>query len=434
MSTESGITGFCRACFVPLRSKPEALRCPSCRSPRLFFHPEISTLSIAHIDCDAFYASVEKRDNPELADKALIIGGGHRGVVSTACYIARLSGVRSAMPMFQALKLCPDAVVLPPRMEVYATVSREIRAMMLSFTPMVEPLSLDEAFLDMTGTARLHGSIPAITLARMVQRISDTLGVTASIGLSDCKFLAKIASDLNKPRGFSVIGRNEAADFLEPMPVSAIWGVGHSLGTKLKRDGIATVGDIRSADPAGLVARYGSVGMRLHHLSHARDDRPVDPHSKMKSVSAETTLAEDIADESVLRAYLWQLSERVSDRCKAKDIAGHTITLKLKTRNFKTITRSVTRDAPIQLADAVFHAAAPFLDSLSHDGIRYRLIGVGLSNLVPDQQNGDAGHTDLFDPGAVNRARAERAVDRIREKFGGDAVEKGMAWRVIDRR
>lgn len=429
MSIDRNILGFCRACFAQLESRPPNHRCPECRSPRLLFHAEISTLSIAHIDCDAFYASVEKRDDPDLANKALIIGGEHRGVVSTACYIARLSGVRSAMPMFKALKLCPDAVVRPPRMAKYAEVSREIKSMMLSLTPLVEPLSLDEAFLDLTGTERLHGSIPAISLARLVQRISDELGVTASVGLSDCKFLAKMASDLDKPQGFSVIGRDEALDFLEPKSVSTIWGVGGALNAKLKRDGIATIGDVRRLDQSDLVSRYGSMGMRLHNLSHARDNRPVDPGGITKSVSAETTLSEDLKDPDLLRAYLWQLSERVSARCKAKDIAGHTVTLKLKTRDFRTITRSTTRDTPTQLADVVYHAAEPSLSSLT-DGTAYRLIGVGLSNLIPAEGDSDTGDTDLFDPNAPNRAQAERAVDSIRAKFGGEAVEKGMGWRL----
>lgn len=392
-------------------------------------HPEISTLSIAHIDCDAFYASVEKRDDPGLADKALIIGGGRRGVVSTACYIARLSGVRSAMPMFKALALCPDAVVLPPRMDKYAEVSREIRTMMHSLTPLVEPLSLDEAFLDMTGTERVHGAIPAVSLARLVQRISDELGVTASVGLSDCKFLAKIASDLDKPQGFSVIGRAEALDFLEPKPVSTIWGVGSALNAKLRADGIATIGDIRRLDRTDLIARYGSMGQRLHQLSHARDTRSVDPGGKMKSVSAETTLSENLKDPELLRAHLWQLSEKVSARCKAKDIAGHTVTLKLKTADFRTVTRSVTRDTPTQLADVVYHAALPALTALLGTQ-SYRLIGVGLSNLVAAEPTGETGGVDLFDPAAPTRAQAERAVDAIRAKFGGEAVGKGMKWRL----
>lgn len=390
-------------------------------------------MSIAHIDCDAFYASVEKRDDPSLADKALIIGGSKRGVVSTACYIARLSGVRSAMPMFKALKLCPDAVVLPPRMDKYAQVSREIRSLMLTLTPSVEPLSLDEAFLDLTGTERLHGAVPAILLQQLTQRISDELGVTASVGLSDCKFLAKIASDLDKPNGFSVIGREEALDFLEAKPVSMIWGVGGSLNAKLKRDGIITIGDLRRIDHVDLVARYGSIGLRLHNLSHARDTRPVDPSSKMKSVSAETTLSEDLKDPDLLRAHLWRLAEKVSARCKAKEISGHTITLKLKTNDFRTITRSVSRDAPTQLADVLYHSTEASLAALlGHHA--YRLIGIGLSNLVSSIDEAQDSGGDLFDADAPKRAKAERAVDAIRGKFGSGAVDKGRTWRIRDPR
>ena len=433
MSTDTESPGFCRACFAHLSTVPDDHRCPSCRSPRLLTHPEVNTLSIAHIDCDAFYASVEKRDDPSLANQALIIGGGKRGVVSTACYIARLSGVRSAMPMFKALKLCPDAVVMPPRMDKYAAVSRDIRAMMLALTPQVEPLSLDEAFLDLTGTERLHGAIPAIQLERLVQRISDELGVTASVGLSDCKFLAKIASDLDKPSGFSIIGRGEALDFLKTKPVSMIWGVGGSLNAKLKRDGIATIGDLRQIEQADLVARYGSVGLRLHNLSHARDTRTIDPGGKMKSISAETTLSEDMKDPDLLRAHLWRLAEKVSARCKTKDIAGHTVVLKLKTADFRIVTRSVTRDSPTQLADVLSHTAEAPLSALIGQQA-YRLIGVGLSNLVPANDLMEQGGVDLFDADAPKRAKAERAVDAIRDKFGTDAVDKGRTWRIRDSR
>ncbi len=428
MSTEDSLIGFCRACFAPLTAAPSDHRCPQCRSPRLKIHPEIGALPIAHIDCDAFYASVEKRDNPSLADKAVIIGGGRRGVVATACYIARLSGVRSAMPMFKALKLCPDAVVIRPHMDKYVEVGRAIRSMMLSVTPLVEPLSLDEAFLDLTGTERLHGGPPALTLARLVQRIADEQGVTASVGLSDCKFLAKIASDLDKPRGFSVIGRGEALDFLEPRPVSTIWGVGGTLNARLKRDGIATIGDLRKREASDLVARYGSMGMRLHQLSHGVDARSVNPRGETKSISAETTLSEDLADADLLRAHLWHLAEKVSARCKAKELAGYTVTLKMKTSAFRIVTRSVTRDSPTQLADVIYRAADGPMAGLIGDGA-YRLIGVGLSNLVPvpDQETGGG---DLFDPAAPRRAQAERAVDSIRARFGGDAVEKGRKWRL----
>lgn len=429
MSTEARFPGFCRACFAGFDAAPSDHRCPKCRSPKLLSHPEVNALSIAHIDCDAFYASVEKRDDPSLADKALIIGGGKRGVVSTACYIARLSGVRSAMPMFKALKLCPDAVVLPPRMDKYVEVSREIRAMMLALTPQVEPLSLDEAFLDLSGTERLHGTVPAISLARLVDRISDEIGVTASVGLSDCKFLAKIASDLDKPNGFSIIGRAEALNFLEPKPVSMIWGVGGSLNAKLRRDGIATIGDLRRKDQSDLMARYGSMGTRLHNLSHAKDTRSINPDGKMKSVSAETTLSEDLADPDLLRAHLWRLAEKVSARCKAKDIAGHTITLKLKTADFRTVTRSTTRETPTQLADVLYHAAEAPLAALMGKQA-YRLIGVGLTNLAPAKGETEHGGVDLFDADAPKRAKAERAVDAIREKFGTEAVDKGRTWRI----
>ena len=433
MPTDTESPGFCRACFARLSFSPDDHRCPSCRSPQLLIHPEVNTLSIAHIDCDAFYASVEKRDDPSLVNKALIIGGGRRGVVSTACYIARLSGVRSAMPMFKALKLCPDAVVLPPRMEKYATVSREIRAMMLALTPQVEPLSLDEAFLDLTGTERLHGAIPAILLERLVQRIANELGVTASVGLSDCKFLAKIASDLDKPSGFSIIGRSEALDFLESKPVSMIWGVGGSLNAKLKRDGITTIGDLRRLDQSDLVTRYGSIGLRLHDLSHARDTRTIDPDGKMKSVSAETTLSENLKDPDLLRAHLWRLAEKVSTRCKGKDISGYTVTLKLKTADFRTVTRSVTRDSPTQLADVLYKTAETPLSGLI-GAQTYRLIGIGLSNLVAASEMTDQSGADLFDTDAPKRAKAERAVDTIREKFGTDAVDKGRTWRIRNSR
>uniref|UniRef100_UPI0030DC8429 DNA polymerase IV n=1 Tax=uncultured Sulfitobacter sp. TaxID=191468 RepID=UPI0030DC8429 len=226
---------LCRDCLSEIAP---ARRCPRCGSPRVLSHPELFDLSIAHMDCDAFYASVEKRDNPELAGKPVIIGGGRRGVVSTACYVARIRGVRSAMPMFQALKLCPEAVIIKPRMEVYVEASRAIRAMMEEMTPAIEPLSLDEAFLDMTGTARLHGQPPAVMLARLVRRMKMELGLTGSIGLSHNKFLAKVASDLDKPHGFSVIGAGETAAFLRDKPVGMIWGVGAATQTALEKAGI----------------------------------------------------------------------------------------------------------------------------------------------------------------------------------------------------
>jgi len=416
---------FCRDCLTGVPDG--ARRCPACRSPRLLDHPELGTLSIAHMDCDAFYASVEKRDDPSLADKPLIIGGGKRGVVSTACYIARMNGVHSAMPMFKALKLCPDAVIVKPQMEKYVTVSRQIRALMEELTPLIEPLSLDEAFLDLSGTERLHGTTPALTMARLARRIEEEIGVTVSVGLSDCKFLAKIASDLDKPRGFSVIGRAEALDFLAPRPVRTIWGVGASLAGKLERDGLHRIIDLRAVAAEDLMARYGSMGKRLHDLSHARDGRSVNPREAAKSVSAETTFSEDTAALDTLDAHLWRLSERVSARCKAKDLAGRTVTLKLKTGEFRLITRSHSLPAPTQLADTIYRAGREMLDKAS-EGRAFRLIGIGVSTLsTADEAGGDS--VDLFDPQAPLRAKAERAMDAVRARYGAEAVEKGRGLR-----
>ena len=414
---------LCRACLTTFES---GSRCPSCRSPRVTEHPELYTLSIAHMDCDAFYASVEKRDNPELQDKPLIIGGGRRGVVSTACYIARINGVRSAMPMFQALKLCPDAVVLKPRMEVYAKVSREIRAMMEDLTPSVEPLSLDEAFLDLTGTERLHGAPPAVMLARLVKRMADELGVTGSIGLSHNKFLAKVASDLDKPRGFSVIGAAETQDFLRPQPVSLIWGVGQATRASLEAAGIRTFADLLRWERQDLAARFGSMGDRLWHLARGQDRRRVSAHEPVKSISNETTFGEDTANLEILDGHIWRMAEKVSDRAKAKDLAGRVVTLKLKRSDHSIITRRHSLRDATQMADTLYTQARALMDQVKHDA-PYRLIGVGLSHLVSAQEADLSG--DLLDPGARVRGQAERATDEIRRKFGEDAIIKGRALR-----
>lgn len=418
---------FCRDCLSP--AQLTAMRCSACASPRILRHPELAALSIAHIDCDAFYASVEKRDDPSLADKPLIIGGGKRGVVSTACYIARVHGVRSAMPMFKALKLCPDATVLRPDMAKYVTVSRTIRALMEELTPQIEPLSLDEAFLDLSGTERLHGTPPALTLARLARRVETEIGVTVSVGLSDCKFLAKIASDLDKPRGFSVIGRGEAMDFLAEKPVGTIWGVGGSLRRKLEADGLRRIADLRDVPKFDLIARYGSMGERLHNLAFARDTRRVDPHDAPKSISAETTFGEDINDAELLEAHLWRLSEKVSARCKAKQLGGRTVTLKLKTPDFRTVTRSRSLSDPTQLCDTIFKTGSDALRSASA-GKSFRLLGIGLSALSVMSGAEEYTSLDLLDPEAISRAKAERAVDKLRARFGADAVESGRSWKL----
>ncbi|MXN64150.1 DNA polymerase IV [Stappia sp. GBMRC 2046] len=411
---------LCRDCGN--RGAEEARRCTSCGSPRLVRHAELFTLSIAHIDCDAFYASVEKRDNPELRDRPVIVGGGRRGVVSTCCYIARISGVRSAMPMFKALERCPDAVVIKPDMEKYVRVGREIRERMTALTPMVEPLSIDEAFLDLSGTEKLHHAAPAETLARFARSIESDIGVSVSVGLAPNKFLAKIASDLEKPRGFSVIGAAEALEFLAQQPVGLIWGVGKAFQEKLERDGIRTIGQLQTIDATELARRYGVMGLRLAKLSRGKDDRSVSPDREAKSVSTETTFDRDIASFEELRIVLRRLSEKVSARLKRAGIAGRTVTLKLKTDRFKTVTRSRGLSDPTQLADRIYRTGEELLKAET-SGQRYRLIGIGVSEL------GDAAFadpTDLVDADAGRRAQAERAIDALRSKFGDNSVELGL--------
>ena len=289
------------------------------------------------MDCDSFYASVEKRDNPDLKDKPVIIGGGRRGVVSTACYVARIRGVKSAMPMFQALKLCPDGVVIKPRMSVYSDISRSIRHMMDELTPDVEPLSLDEAFMDLSGTQKLHGVAPAVMLARLVKRMKDELGLTGSIGLSHNKFLAKVASDLEKPRGFSVIGQAETATFLRDKPVRLIWGIGPAAQVSLENAGIRSFADLLRWDESDLSARFGSMGHRLWYLARGLDHRPVSSRTPIKSISNETTFYEDTNDAHILDGHLWRMSEKVSARAKASRKAGRVVTLKLKRANHTLI-------------------------------------------------------------------------------------------------
>ncbi|TMV10484.1 DNA polymerase IV [Arenibacterium halophilum] len=414
---------LCRDC---LSTCDAARRCPSCGSPRMVANAELFDLSIAHMDCDAFYASVEKRDDPSLADKPVIIGGGKRGVVSTACYIARIRGVRSAMPMFQALKLCPEAVIIKPRMDVYVEVSRQIRAMMEDLTPAIQPLSLDEAFMDLGGTARLHGAPPAVMLARLTKRMKSELGLTGSIGLSHNKFLAKVASDLEKPRGFSVIGKAETGAFLHDKPVRLIWGIGPSAQESLDRAGIRTFSDLLRWDRLALSGRFGSMGDRLWHLARGEDKRRVSAHEPVKSISNETTFHEDTGDPDILDGHIWRLAEKVSDRAKARGLAGRVVTLKLKRANHTTLTRRVTLREPTQIADTIYRTARAVFDQSAQQA-PFRLIGTGLSDLCSASEANFSG--DLLDPQAARRAQAERAADTLRGRFGASAIVKGRALR-----
>jgi DNA polymerase-4 len=413
---------FCRDCFA-LAPAPAPRRCGVCGSPRLASHPELDRLTIAHIDCDAFYAAVEKRDNPALRDRPVIIGGGKRGVVATACYIARTFGVRSAMPMFKALQACPQAAVVKPDMAKYVRVGREVRALMGELTPLVQPVSIDEAFLDLAGTQALHGAIPAMVLARFAGRVERELGITVSVGLSDCKFLAKLASDLDKPRGLSIIGRAEAASFLRPLPVGAISGIGAVSAKKLASQGFRTIGDIQDCDEKSFARRSGTQDLGLWRLARGIDARPVSPERETKSISAETTFAADLASAEDLLPVLYGLCEKVSFRLTQSGFAASGVVLKLKTGDFKLKTRSRSQLAPTQLAVRLFEEARSLLQP-ELDGTPYRLIGLGAASLHPGS---DADQGDLVDTTLARQKAAAQAIDAVRNRFGGKALVRGIS-------
>ncbi|HEY8381702.1 MAG TPA: DNA polymerase IV [Microvirga sp.] len=414
---------LCRDCLT--LGRPGAKRCETCGSPRLLAHAERDELSIAHVDCDAFFAAVEKRDNPDLADKPVIIGGGRRGVVATACYVARTYGVRSAMPMFKALDACPQAVVIRPDMEKYKVAGREVRRLMLELTPLVEPISIDEAFLDLSGTERLHQGSPTLTLARFARRVEDVVGITISVGLAPNKFLAKIASDLAKPRGFSIIGRAEAADFLAEKPVAIIPGIGTAAQSRLARAGVTRIRHLREIDPKTLFQALGRDAQRLTQLAWGRDERRVTPERETKSISAETTFDTDLRSFEDLEPVLWRLSEKVSRRLKQAGLAGQSVTLKLKDSEFRTLTRSRSGLPPTQLAARLFEPARQLLKTAC-DGTAYRLIGIGAADL---RDGADADQGDLADSSVKRQAQMEAAIDKLRDKFGAAALQKGLALR-----
>ncbi|OQW58313.1 MAG: DNA polymerase IV [Proteobacteria bacterium SG_bin9] len=418
-SNPGPVPGFCRDCLHDI-DRP-APRCPQCGSPRLLRHRALNDLAIAHIDCDAFYATVEKRDNPSIADKPVIIGGGKRGVVSAACYISRTYGVRSAMPMFKALALCPHAVVVRPDMAKYVRVGREVRRAMQALTPLVEPLSIDEAFLDLSGTELLHGMLPAKTLARFAREVEDGIGITVSVGLAPNKFLAKIASDLDKPRGYAALDQAGATEMLAERPVSFIYGVGPVTQERLSSRGFRIIADLQRADETALMKQFGDEGRRLWRLARGIDHRRVEPDRGAKVISSETTFETDIRDFATLEKILWRLCEKVSARLKAGEHAGMTITLKLKTADFRQRTRSRSITMPTQLAARIFAASRDML-AAEIDGTAFRLIGAGVSALRPASE---ADETDLIDR---RTAHAERAMDGLRKKFGSEAIIKGIAY------
>lgn len=410
---------LCRDCLH--RDEAAFTRCPACGSRRTVAHPDLFRLTVAHVDCDAFYASVEKRDRPELLTRPVIVGGGKRGVVAAACYLARTRGVRSAMPMFKALAACPDAVVIKPDMAKYAQEGRRIRTMMETLTPLVQPLSIDEAVLDLSGTEALHGAPPAVVLARFALAVEREVGVTVSIGLAANRLMAKLAAERDKPRGFAVIGAGEAAAWLAPQPVSVLPGVGPALAKRLQAAGFSTLGQLAALSPREAAQRFGDDGPSLAARARGEDTRRVTPDRETKSISAETTFETDIAAREALEAPLWRLCEKLARRLKEKGFAAAGVTLKLKTAAFATRTRAARLPEPTRLPDVLFAAARPLL-AKEADGTAFRLIGIGAQPLAPADQ---ADRGDLADPEAPKRAARWAAVEALRAKFGEGAVVKG---------
>jgi len=328
--------------------------------------------------------------------------------------------------MFQALKLCPEAIIVRGRMDRYIEVSRQVRALMDELTPTVEPLSLDEAFMDLSGTENLHGAPPAVMLARLTKRMQDEIGITGSIGLSHNKFLAKVASDLDKPRGFSVIGETETTEFLRPMPVKLIWGIGPVARKNLEAAGIRTFDDLLRWDRHDLRDRFGGMGDRLYSLARGEDARGISASTPVKGLSNETTFNDDTNDPNILDGHIWRMAEKVSARAKTQNKAGRVVTLKLKRSDHKLLSKRLSLHQPTQLADTIYRTARGLFDQIGDQG-PYRLLGVGISELVPAEDADRIG--DLLDPNAIKRANAERAADSIREKFGKNAILKGRALR-----
>jgi DNA polymerase-4 len=415
---------LCRDCLRGCSR--DSTRCDQCGSPRTVDLEAADGLAIAHVDCDAFYAAVEKRDDASLKDKPVIVGGsGLRAVVATCCYIARTFGVRSAMPVSRARSLCPDAIVLPPDMAKYARVGREIHARMLELTPLVEPLSIDEAFLDLTGCERLNGAGAAETLVRFAGRIERETGVTVSVGLSFCKFLAKLASDLDKPRGFALIRREEAKAWLAPQSIGRLWGVGRVGLERLERLGFRTIGDLQRIDERTAVARLGDDGLRLWRLAQARDDRPVVVDREAKSISSETTFDRDISDKAELTRILLLHCDRVAARLRKGGLSARGVTLKLRLPDFSLRTRSRAGIKATQLAPRLFEAARPMLDA-QPKGMAYRLLGIAATELAPALRADEA---DLIGRDGDREKDREAAIASLRDKFGPAVVQRGLAFR-----
>ena len=409
---------LCRDCGA----FPEGPTCPECGGRRIVRHPELFTLHIAHVDCDAFYASVEKRDRPELAGSPVIVGGGVRGVVTAACYIARIYGVRSAMPMWKALQACPDATVIRPDFSKYAAAARHIRTLMADLTPLMQPLSIDEAVLDLYGTEAVHGAAPAAVLARFARRVEAEVGVTVSIGLAPNRLLAKLAAGRDKPRGFAVLGADAAA-VLAQEPVRLLPGVGPALERRLHAKGFTRLAHLPGLSDREAVARLGDDGPGLARRARGEDGRRIMPSEGAKSVSAETTFDSDLTDPAQLEKHLWRMAEKLALRLREKELAAGGVVLKLKTARFASRTRALRLPGPTALPDRLFQLGRQLLLK-ELDGTAFRLIGLGANPLM---SGAAADHFDLADPDVPRRVATQRAVDDLRQRFGPGAIIRGRS-------
>jgi len=384
----------------------------------------VKTRQIIHVDMDAFYASVEQRDHPEYTGKPIIVGGDPkgRGVVSAASYEARNYGIHSAMPMAQAVRLCPQATVLPVRMERYVEISQRIHAIFERYTPLVEPVSLDEAFLDVTGSAQLFGSGEEIGLA-IKEEIKQRLSLTASVGIAPNKFLAKLASDLKKPDGFVAITEQNKQEILDPLPVGKIWGIGKVTEKALQAQGIYTIAQLRMASLERLQAVVGNHASDLLQLASGIDETEVEPYREAKSMSSEQTFAEDVEDLEVLLGALSGQVEEVAERLRVAGLKAKTLTLKLRYGDFRTITRGKTLDQATNTTHTLWRSAeAIFRQWQGSSAGPLRLIGFSASGLVEE----DRGQLQLFpDPEEEKQRKLDEAVDKIRDRYGKDAVKRG---------
>jgi len=412
---------LCRTCEFEFQDDGS---CPRCHSPLVIAHPELNQFTIAHVDCDAFFASVEKKLNPSLQDKPVIVGFGQRGVVSTACYIARIKGVKSAMPMYKALQLCPEAVVVKPRLNTYTPISKEIKKIMLHLTPSVEFVSIDEAYLDLGGRFSAHKKNPAQLLVKLTKRIESELGLTVSVGLSYNRYLAKIASNLNKPKGFSVIGKSEIETLLPSFSLRVIPGIGKTFLKTLNCQGLYTIADIKALSQEELEERFCSTGARLWHVARGIDFQKQKTSRSIQSISNETTFSVDLSDLAQLEGHAWRLLVKVSDRAKKKKCVGKTVILKLKKTNHTVLTRQMTLHIPTNLASQLFPVVQSLLKK-THEQGPFRLLGVGLKDLIDETTVHH--HELLLSPLEKLEIKAELVSDSIRKKYGADALISGRA-------